>query len=97
MPCFMYVKTSQSNSLLHLQKAKTTANHLLLPDEVQLCLTKYWKYTFNPHLIRQVSLALLLCLSLSIKLPQNNYTTVGPRYLMLSLSALPWVVDFLLL
>ena len=62
---------------------------LLLPDEVQLCLKKYWKYTFNPHLIRPASLALLLCLRLSIKLLQNNYTTVGPRHLMLSLSTLP--------
>jgi len=40
------------------QPAKTTSNHLLLADEVKLCLTKYWKYTFNPDIIRPASLAL---------------------------------------
>ena len=50
------------------QPAKTTSNHLLLADEVKLCLTKYWKYTFNPHIIRPASLALLLRLSLPKKL-----------------------------
>ena len=70
MPYFMYVKASQCKSLLSVAEgwfrpAKTMANRLQFHDEIKLVrLTaqispKYWKYRFNPHLIRPVSLALL--------------------------------------
>ena len=75
MPYFMYVKASQYKSLLSVvegwfRPAKTMANRLQLHDEIKLMrLTphispKYWKYRFNPHLIRPVSLVLLCHLRL---------------------------------